>query len=249
MSNFIRSIYCYCDHYCETCPFTARCAVFAGSESLTETDPASPGFWEQVMARFAESHTHIPGVEDWEFEVRTPTASEVEEAKQLKKEAEERFREEEVIGLVTIWGEGVMALLEDTAYWRTKAKERAREAAMGICSPQQAMREASQVTDCLHRLRRFTEIADMRIHEAISNEWSLEAVFTSTDGLAKSGLLCLERARTALTDLYGIFDDEDRILPLFAPLGAVERSLARRYPQARAFVRPGFDEVLEPMAS
>ncbi|RYY38652.1 MAG: hypothetical protein EOO08_13670 [Chitinophagaceae bacterium] len=243
MSSYISSIYCYCDHFCERCRFTARCAVFAGSAALADSDPDDPGFWQKLLEQFAQSHGLETGPDDWEIEVRKPTDEEIAFAEYEAALLEARLAQDQLICLSVGWQETVLCLLEDVSFWRAKARASASEAAMGLRSVQDAMGEAECVTDCLHRLRRFTETADMRLREAVINADGEGPDTTSGDGLAKSALHCLREARSALAGLFDIFPDEDRILPLFSPLAALERATDARFPAATSFVRPGFDEM------
>src|SRR5437868_5552500 len=63
--DFISGIYNYCDRWCERCPFTSRCMVYATerAESISD-DPESHDinnakFWQKLEAIFRETHEMI----------------------------------------------------------------------------------------------------------------------------------------------------------------------------------------------
>src|SRR5438445_8047471 len=62
---FISGIYNYCDRWCERCPFTSRCMVYAteNAESIND-DPESHDinnakFWQKLERIFRETHEMI----------------------------------------------------------------------------------------------------------------------------------------------------------------------------------------------
>ena len=44
--NFIPGVYNFCDRWCERCPLTARCRVFAMTEERKRGDCYYAGFWK-----------------------------------------------------------------------------------------------------------------------------------------------------------------------------------------------------------
>src|SRR5258706_16323308 len=63
--DFIAGIYNYCDRWCERCPFTARCLVYATEKADdVAADPAahdinSARFWSRLQSMFQEAHEMI----------------------------------------------------------------------------------------------------------------------------------------------------------------------------------------------
>src|SRR5216684_1243350 len=62
--DFISGIYNYCDRWCERCPFTARCLVYA-TEKEDEDDNAesrdirNAAFWQKVESIFKQTREMI----------------------------------------------------------------------------------------------------------------------------------------------------------------------------------------------
>ncbi|RYZ22332.1 MAG: hypothetical protein EOO16_09600 [Chitinophagaceae bacterium] len=245
MKQYIDDIFCYCDHWCARCPFTARCAVFAGLQLQPGADPASPEFWEAALAHFAATQPGLAECVSFAVEVRTPAAEELELARQRQERIDAHLDAEPLMQQVGSWQAQLLSLMEDTPYWQRLAQAAASEAALGLRSAREAMREAERVTGCLHALRRWAGVAADRLAAALVRDIDdAEALAAGApEGLAKAALVCLDGSREALAELYGIFADEDRLLPLFTTLATLERSVNEYFPAARAFVRPGFDEA------
>ena len=63
-SDFISGIYNYCDRWCERCPFTARCLLYASDDEDRDQDPQSrdinnAAFWRTLEAIFRETREMI----------------------------------------------------------------------------------------------------------------------------------------------------------------------------------------------
>lgn len=245
MPSFIRDLYCYCDQCCERCPLTGRCAVFAGSAALDEArlEPDNQQFWTGLLEQFYMSHPDFPRDAVESIEVRPVSEAELEALQREQDALAARLEQEPAWQAFQAYRAALYALLEDTAYWRGLARSRASQAAMGLFSPQGAMAEAGRVTDCLHELRRQCDVGEERLRSALSMRTQPTSERPlSPDGLAKVVLLGFGHARPALQDLYGIFGDEDRLLPLFTLMASALQAVEAQFPDARSFVRPGLDE-------
>src|SRR5580765_8450546 len=58
--NFISGIYNYCDRWCERCPFTSRCLVYATEKEDKDESPQShditnEAFWRKLGSIFQEA--------------------------------------------------------------------------------------------------------------------------------------------------------------------------------------------------
>ena len=64
--NFISGIYNYCDSWCERCPFTSRCMVFATENEDDDGDPEArdiknDAFWRRLASIFEETKRMMTG--------------------------------------------------------------------------------------------------------------------------------------------------------------------------------------------
>lgn len=58
--NFVPGIYNYCDRWCERCPFSSRCMVYATEKEDDDGDPATrditnEAFWRKLASIFEET--------------------------------------------------------------------------------------------------------------------------------------------------------------------------------------------------
>jgi hypothetical protein len=67
-----------------------------------------------------------------------------------------------------------------------------------------------------------------------------------SEGSAKIALIAIDRSIEAWEHLRNaLIDDADSILDILAHLERLRRAAESEFPNARAFVRPGFDEVMQ----
>src|SRR5438270_11804866 len=62
--DLISGIYNYCDRWCERCPFTARCLVYATEKADDDANPevhdiSDAKFWSRLESIFEEAHEMI----------------------------------------------------------------------------------------------------------------------------------------------------------------------------------------------
>jgi hypothetical protein len=110
------------------------------------------------------------------------------------------------------------------------APQRSSGSASGLPSPEEVV--------AWHHVRIY-----MKIFRALVSAASHCAGGRRSDdarGCAKLAMVSIDRSRAALAMLCGTFDS-DQIEPLIAILGELDRGLEQRFPDARAFIRPGLD--------
>jgi len=83
------------------------------------------------------------------------------------------------------------------------------------------------------------------VHGALGNPPAmLEDFPKDSDGSAKVALIAIERSMTAWGGMYSFFPSHrDQILGIIKHLDGLRRRVERVFPEARDFVRPGFDEI------
>jgi hypothetical protein len=107
--------------------------------------------------------------------------------------------------------------------------------------------EAVSIQDCLEVLRWYQHQIYVKLCRAASgmirgNLEDLEHAPQNADGSAKVAITGIERSIAAWAGLLHHFpDQEQRLLDLLATLKRLLRQVEIAFPDARAFVRPGFD--------
>ena len=103
-TDYIDSIFNYCDRWCERCPFTARCRNFAmAAEAFPEDqshDVTSEEFWEAFRGAFARTMEMLREAAD-EFGVDLE-AIDYEEVSRRREHQRERVHDHPLVRLVAL---------------------------------------------------------------------------------------------------------------------------------------------------
>lgn len=221
--GFIVGISNYCDRWCERCPLTGRCRLFA----------------EWAEADFEEGNGPL-SVPRMLLERQLMAAQMIEihaEAAELGEAA--RPRPGERMGYLPQGLEASTGV--DPEVLANGARLRARMRAL-LLSTNPSVRLAAQSIQYfslfvpMNMMRAFTQVAR---HGAGDSQ-------SDAHGSGKAALLGLERMERAwrmLVDTHHCSAQE--AAPFLIEIARMQRNLNRVVPNARAFVRPGFDEPEE----
>jgi len=104
----------------------------------------------------------------------------------------------------------------------------------------------NDITDVIRWYQYFISV---KIHRALSGrsedreEWPDDDMTSDADGSAKIALIAIDRSIGAWGALNNEFpEQQDETLNILVLLDRLRKSLEREFPEARAFIRPGFDE-------
>jgi hypothetical protein len=250
--RFISGIYNYCDRWCERCPFTSRCLNFAmeQAENLTEEerDSNNQAFWDHLHNMLQETMQMIQ--EDAAksgIDLNDPSL----EAEILAQER--RLRREEIKNQRL--PKAAMAYAKLVSRWMDAAKpdfkakgiELATEARLEIGRPRSAVAAIQDFVDVIRWYQHFIYIKLCRAissqcEEAMKTDPEMGSFPRDSEGTAKVVLIAIDRSIAAWAGLREIFpQQEDAILDLLQRLGQLRTGIEAMFPDARKFVRPGFD--------
>ncbi|MCE7989535.1 MAG: hypothetical protein DYG89_50940 [Caldilinea sp. CFX5] len=254
--RFIPSIYNYCDRWCERCPFTARCLNYAmgaemeGREDIGVQDTENAQFWDglgqvlentlDLLHALAEREGVQPlSDEEWAHHQAD------EERKWAEAEAHPAVALAEMyIQTVDEWLESAGPLFaakadELTTYLRLNLPGGDPEA------------KAAELRDAVEVIRWYQLFIQVKLMRALSGKEDdaadpLDEYPKDSDGSAKIALIAMDRSLAAWTILLRAFPQREvETLRLLAYLERIRRLTEQEFPQARAFVRPGFDGPAE----
>jgi len=248
----ISGIFNYCDRWCERCPMTSRCSVFAITgehyPALGARDEDNERFWEKLREVFQGTIEMIR--EDAERQGIDLDSDPAETAAFL---AEERRRESaaeehECPRAAKRYADTVEA-------WFTSAKPLFAEKRVALES-QARMRlpggdpagEAAQLKDVVEVVQYYQHQIWVKLMRAVNGflEEELEILKgmpKDSDGSAKVALIGIDRSISAWSEIRLQFPDQgDKILDILVHLDRLRRNVEKTFPNARAFVRPGFDD-------
>lgn len=224
-NSFISGIHNYCDRWCERCQFTDRCRVFAMEQELTEDDDIE-SVVRTLTSVFADTKQML--IEEAEEIGIDPFAMSDEEF------AEIRGREKAFVD-----GDELSQLAE--RYWR-----QAKEIIEGEIAKQDEL-----VAEVLSVLGWYLFFIPVKVkcglnglldHEGFEDKTQQEDAQSYANGTVKISLIAIERSISAWHQMAEV-GHAYSVNPVIDILETIKTELETRFPLARDFIRPGFDEI------
>lgn len=249
--RFIPGIYNYCDRWCERCSFTSRCMNFVMSEEQF-SDPESrdiqnEAFWKKLGEVF---HTTLEMVREMAEEQGIDLDSIDMEEEEKREQREKEIAESHECSLVANAYAGTVDTWFESATSLFQAKEDELNLKLQAGIPEvDPSEEAEQLHDIVEIIRWYQYQIYVKIIRAVRGTLEdeleiLEGLPKDSDGSAKVALIGIDRSLGAWGRMLTHFPDrEDEILGILVNLERLRRNLERDFPEARSFVRPGFDET------
>ncbi len=252
--NHIPGIYNYCDRWCERCAFTRRCINFAMGEELfpdqESRDINNKKFWDGLQQSFRltiellhdfakEQGIDLNAIDHGEEEKRDKARTRKAKSNPVAKAANTYSK------MVTEWFERHEGLFEEKQNVLMKQFE------LGIENPEAA---AAGIIDAVEVIRWHQDQIWVKLMRALDGDElekdmddELKELPKDSDGSAKVALIGIDRSIGAWGEMQKHFADEsDSIMNILVHLSKLRSSVERRFPNARRFVRPGFDQEIDP---
>ncbi len=248
-SNYIPGIYNYCDGWCERCAFQARCSNYARRQEMfgdAQPDMDSDEFWEQFTGTLQASLDLLREVVEEEgIEIDD---LDLEAEMQLQAEEDELLAShpltvasEAYIGIANDWFDGI------NGQPQPEVSDLDLLAALGP----PVDKTLEEVIEAVEVIRWHQLFITVKIQRALSGEmrgkrepefW--ESRSRDANGSAKIALIAIDRSVGAWGILLGAFPGRKvETFNLLSHLAQLRFDLEKAFPNAWAFVRPGFDEV------
>jgi hypothetical protein len=263
--DFISGIYNYCDRWCERCPFTARCLVYATEKAADVSDDPevhdinNAKFWSRLESIFQETHEMI---REWAQEAGLYLEALEAEAAQADREQQRHDAKQHELSLsarryaemVERWF-GEEFAVEQSVHDDTTGNSKNTEEDIDVSDAIEVIRwyeffVAAKVFRAL-MARDHPDIDEELTSEDIfsgadlnDDEAPSEAVGDDADGSAKIALIAIDRSSSAWRILQSSLPEKtDSIVPMLLELDRLRRMTEQSFPNARDFIRPGFDEI------
>ncbi len=253
---FISSVYNYCDRWCERCPLSQRCLNYAMERAEDDGNPAARDlsnkkFWDKLHQTFQDTLEMIRedaaarGVDLDDPKLNAEVkAHERAERRRAAKNLPLARAALAYVNAVDKWLDNAKSLLQ------AKVAELKTQVALEIGDPQAEAQQLSDFTGIIQWYQHFIYVKlrraiESRASEELETDEEMKTFPKDSDGSAKIALIGLDRSVEAWSGLRAALgaDESDRILDLLARLAAIRRETGKLFPQARAVVRPGFDEL------
>ena len=216
----------YCDRWCERCAFTMRCSAFAVEAAVAMCDDPREAVELAVGTAACVDGTSAAPPLFPEF-ANIEMSAEDEREYDLRHAEHERRVEAHPISQLA---HAVMMLAHDWLAERLEAVESAGDDVLREAI-EVARHDAVLITAKLHRALSGVDNRDADDHP-VQNDWN---------GSAKVALVCIERSEAAWCLIAQVTGDRAPAAVAGALLD-LRRQVEETFPDARQFVRPGFDQ-------
>lgn len=249
--RFIQSIYNYCDRWCERCPFTARCLNFALDEEefdhLKTQDLDNEAFWKKLSETFQMTLELLEeAAEEQGIDLDSIDTKEVEEEDRLN---DELARDHECSRMAKLYSEMVDDWL-DSARELISSEEEELSAVETIealdNSPAEKDDDLLEPVEVVGWYQHLIYVKLMRAirGELVEEPEILDEYPKDSDGSAKVALIGIDRSIAAWGEIRSLFPHRsDQIMDILLHLEQLRRKVEKTFPDARAFIRPGFDKI------
>ncbi len=249
-SNHIAGIYNYCDRWCERCAFTARCLNYQMSEEKF-SDPESKdidnaAFWEKLAETFQETLSLLK-------EMAEEQGIDLDSI-EVDSEADRRdiFEKDTVVHMTLHLSNNYIDTVDEwfdnDIYYVGNAENEAKVEAYTAQIDAMSEGDTSMLKDSVEVIRWYQHQIYVKLRRALSSAqdetFEEENDFPKdSDGSAKVALIGIDRSISAWGNVLEYFPwQKERLLEIIAGLKRLCQMVEAEFPDARAFLRPGFDE-------
>ncbi len=243
--DLISGIYNYCDRWCERCPLTSRCLVYAteqDEESATQThDLTNDAFWRKLGTIFRETRDMIA---EWAREAGVDLHQiEVEDDPAQRKRKRQQVDNHPLACAGKKYANDASDWFRELDQTIEASDERNCDRDVEAAEQLEDAREVIQWYQYQIAVKTMRALA-ARIDEREADPGTTD-LLKDSDGSAKVGLIGIDRSIAAwrLVQL-SLPERESSIVPLILQLERLRQRIETTFPEAREFVRPGFDEIL-----
>lgn len=238
--QFIPGIYNYCDRWCERCPLTHRCRLYANEQEENalypaSRDPENKAFWERLGAKLVETMQLLQeAAADMNIDLD-------EMPDELAPEPEDEADESEAVHAARAYRQLAGAWLKNQL--PTMRDELAYELELGLTSAKGRAEAVGEALEVIQWYLCQVEVKLQRAQHGLRSPWLEGEDIDEANGSAKVALIGIERSLAAWMVLCQHLDaHQDDILQLLASLERARQATLRQFPGAPGFIRPGFDD-------
>ncbi len=227
--DLISGIYNYCDRWCERCPLTSRCLVYATEQEDNDLpqshDVRNEAFWRKLNAIFQETRELIV---TWAQEAGINLNNETTEVDDSRHKRKRQLVDNHPL---------------------TRAGKKYANAASDWFREFDQTMEVSDVEDAREVIQWYQYQIAVKTMRALSGRKEeieegpeIAGFPKDSDGSAKVALIGIDRSIAAWRMMQmSLPDRNDSIVPMMLQLERLRLRLEHGFPAARNFIRPGFD--------
>ncbi|MFH1980218.1 MAG: hypothetical protein ABIL58_00080 [Pseudomonadota bacterium] len=239
---FISGIHNYCDRWCQRCPLTARCTVFAMelAEAGAKDDGTAEDFWghlTDILASAAEM------LHEW-----AETAG-IDLTDVGIDDVDRRSGDDHILVIsARKYSDQVGGWFDAHSQLLAGLQDGHGAGSASYLQPVSNAPAAASAADFIDIILWYHTLIVAKLHRAVLPDplesiEDMEDLPRDADGSAKVALIAIDRSLAAWIGLNALFPQvKPEIEGFVAHLGKLRRSVQWAFPNARTFVRPGFDD-------
>lgn len=247
--EFIPGIYNYCDRWCEHCPFTCRCMNFAlGEEQFGDAEACdinNEAFWQKLSEIFQLTLEMLK--ETAEEKGIDLDSLDLQAASDTPSETRDIAANHECCCAAKAYGQMVENWFDSAKdLFEKKADDLNLKARLELpdSNLDEEIADLKDSVDIIRWYQHFIHVKLLRAIRGILEEGSQspDEIDNDSNGSAKVVLISIDRSIGAWGRMCKHFPDrKDDILDILVHLDRLRRKTETIFPDARGFVRPGFD--------
>jgi hypothetical protein len=247
----ISGIFNYCDRWCERCTFTSRCAVYEDESELPveELDMKNKAFWDRLGQNFMKAKDLLQKVAEESGVDLEAVQVEMQEKERRKERIKHESREHPLSQLTFKYSAIGREWLKTQPGMLDRLDALKTELTLGVESQEGARQQTVIIKDSLAVIQWYLAFIHVKLVRALMGKLSTEAPDHEEtyprdyDGSAKIALIAIDRSIQAWSQLFEILpENEDDFFKILSMLQKIKAMTVEEFPNALAFVRPGFDE-------
>ena len=235
--RFVAGIYNYCDRWCKRCPQTLRCLNFSISEEEFSDPEArdirNEAFWKKLSGILGEALELLrESAKKWGIELETLGSIE----------------DEENIKAMDVAAENHL-LCHATKRYSERVEDWFRERETLFFEIAAAAREGVSLEEAIEVIRWYQYFICAKVMRAVrgnieEKEERCDEFASDSDGSAKVALIAIDRSIAAWAVIQHYMTDYGQeVIDIIAFLDGLRQAVEETFPNARSFIRPGFDET------
>jgi hypothetical protein len=235
--RFIAGIYNYCDRWCKRCPQTLRCLNFSISEEEFSDPEArdirNEAFWKKLSGILGEALELLrESAKEWGIELETLGSIEDEENIKAKDVASENH-----------------LLCRAAKRYSERVEDWFRERETLFFEIAAAAREGVSFEEAIEVIRWYQYFICAKVMRAVrgnieEKEERCDEFASDSDGSAKIALIAIDRSIAAWAVIQHYMTDYGQeVIDIIAFLDGLGQAIEETFPNARSFIRPGFDQT------
>jgi len=251
--KFIDGIFNYCDRWCERCYFTSRCRVFGQVSELTpeELDICNKNFWENISKNSKQAkQLLIQAAEKHGIDIEKLTKTEFEDFEKKQESSKKIIKDSEIVKLTKNYISLANEWLKNNEHIRKIQKDVLQQMDLGIQSDEETLSYVQTIKDCLEIIEWYLFMIVVKFNRALTGKleddgWEEKNGFQKdADGSAKVAIISTQRTFDAWLKLFELLpNEEENLIPILGLLQKILKKGEEEFPNAKNFIRPGFDEA------